>query len=113
MEERSKALTCHFKNENDLLQSYMPFLKDGGLFIRTKYDYELEDKITLIITLFDDPEVYTIESRVVWITPKGAQGNKSAGIGLQFLSENKRQVCNKIETYLAGRLKSVTSTDTM
>jgi type IV pilus assembly protein PilZ len=49
---------------------------------------------------------------VVWITPKGAQGNRAAGIGVQF-SDPDNTVQRKIETYLAGSLESDRITYTM
>ena len=113
MTDDNQVISCVFHNENALFLSFMPFVVDGGLFAHTKSVYELGSSVTLSITLLDDPEVHIIEGRVIWITPKGAQGNKPAGIGVQFTSENKRQVCNKIEKLLAGKLKSTHSTDTM
>jgi len=65
------------------------------------------------VTFLDETEQVTIEGTVIWITPKGAQGNKPAGIGVQFISDNKAMVCDKIETYLAGKLKLAQSTYTM
>lgn len=50
--------------------------------------------------------------KVVWITPKGAQGNRAAGIGVQF-NDGDNTARNKIETYLAGALKSDRPTHTM
>jgi type IV pilus assembly protein PilZ len=113
MSDDSQVTQCIFNNERALFLSYMPFVKDGGLFIHTKTTYELGDKVTMSIKFFEDSESHLVEGKVVWITPKGAQGNKPAGIGVQFTSENKRQVCNVIETRLAGLLKSAQPTDTM
>ncbi len=91
----------------------MPFVKGGGLFIRTNQTYSLADKVDLAINLINEQEPYTVSGNVVWITPKGAQGNKPPGIGVQFIGENSCSLCNKIETYLAGRLKSTQMTDTI
>lgn len=113
MDESRREISCVFQNENALFLSFMPFVKDGGLFIRTKEVYQLDDPVTVFIIFFDEPETHQLEGRIVWITPKSAQGNKTAGIGVQFLGENKCQVCKKIKIYLAGRLKSALSTDTM
>lgn len=59
----------------------------------------------------DEDEVIEVDGKVIWITPNGAQGNKVPGIGVQFLGDNSRYLCNKIETYLAGMLKSTQPTD--
>ncbi len=108
-----QSINCAFSNESLLYLAYMPFVKGGGLFLRTKNVYALGSQVSLSIQLLDDPEIYSIEGKVIWITPKGAQGNKPAGIGLQFMGENSRNLCNKIETYLAGMLKSTQLTDTI
>jgi len=50
---------------------------------------------------------------VVWITPKGAQGNKTAGIGVQFSELDKGATRNRIENQLAGALKSDRPTHTL
>ena len=60
----------------------------------------------------DEPEKVPVAGKVVWITPKGAQGNRSAGVGIQFTEPNSVAV-NKIETYLAGVLTSERPTHTM
>ena len=52
-------------------------------------------------------------SYVFWITPAGAQGARIAGIGVQFSNQDNGAVRNKIETYLAGALKSDRQTHTM
>lgn len=106
-------ITCVFSDEELLYLAYMPFINGGGLFIRTKNIYPLGHQVSLSIQLLNEPENYLLEGKVVWITPKGAQGNKPTGIGVQFTSENSRYFCNKIETYLAGMLKSTQVTDTI
>ena len=106
-------ISCAFSSEASLYLAYMPFVKGGGLFIRTKNTYTLRSPVSLSVQLLSEPESYLIEGQVVWITPKGAQGNKPAGIGVQFTGENSRHFCNKIETYLAGMLKSTQMTDTI
>lgn len=107
------TINCSFNSEASLYLAYMPFIKGGGVFIRTKNVYTLGNEIKLTIQLLDEPDPYSIEGKVIWVTPKGAQGNKPAGIGIQFTGENSRHLCNKIETYLAGMLKSNQITDTM
>lgn len=108
-----QQINCSFHNESELYAAYMPFVKGGGLFIRTNTNYLFGSVINLLIKLMDEDELYVVDGKVVWITPKGAQGNKVPGIGVQFIGENSRYLCNKIETYLAGMLKSSQLTDTI
>ena len=108
-----QSISCHFTSESALYLAYMPFIKDGGVFIRTKNTYELGSQVKLSVQLLGEPDKYAIDAKVIWITPKGAQGNKPPGIGVQFIGENTRALCNKIETHLAGFSKSTQPTDTM
>jgi type IV pilus assembly protein PilZ len=60
----------------------------------------------------EEPEKIPIAGRVVWITPAGAQGNRQAGIGVQF-SEQDAAANAKIENHLGGALNSERHTHTM
>lgn len=113
MAEDVKVISCAFPSEASLYLAYMPFIKGGGLFIRTNSTYTLGNSIQLVIKLFNEPDSYIVDGHVVWITPRGAQGSKPPGIGIQFVGDNSRHLCNKIETYLAGMLKSTQLTDTV
>jgi type IV pilus assembly protein PilZ len=51
---------------------------------------------------------------VVWITPAGSQGNRTAGIGVQFSESAEAEIAKgKIEALLAGILESDKPTLTM
>lgn len=113
MAEKMHQINCSFNTEASLHAAYMPFVQNGGLFVRTKVSFNLGEKVNLTVKLMDETDPYEVEGRVVWITPIGAQGNKPPGIGVQFMGENSRYLCNKIETYLAGTLKSTQMTDTI
>ena len=113
MTDDVRSIDCNFANEGLLYRAYMPFISGGGIFIRTKTSYELGDEIHLNVQLLDETDRYELTGVVVWITPNGAQGNKPAGVGLQLTSDNSRVFCNKVETYLAGMLKSTQITDTL
>ncbi|MDR3441923.1 MAG: PilZ domain-containing protein [Legionella sp.] len=111
--DKVQQINCLFGNQSTLYSAYMPFIKNGGLFIRTHHLYQLGLVLSLSVQLMDEHDPYLVDGKVVWITPKGAQGNKLPGIGVQFSGENSRYLCNKIETYLAGMLKSHQLTDTI
>ncbi|MDO6681050.1 MULTISPECIES: PilZ domain-containing protein [unclassified Oceanobacter] len=109
---RSGILTLTIKDKAVLYGAYMPFLKEGGLFIPTNRSYKLGDEVFLLLKLMDDPEKLPVAGKVVWITPQGAQGNKTAGIGVQFSGDNT-MARDRIETHLVGAMKSERLTHTM
>lgn len=111
---RQSMLSVAIKDKPALYEAYMPFVKNGGLFIATKKEYALGNDVFVLLSLMDEQEKIPFAARVVWVTPRGAQGNRTAGIGVQFHDDQSgKDVRNKIETYLGGVLKSDRPTHTM
>ena len=106
-------LSLTIKDKSALYAAYMPFIRNGGLFIPTPKPYRLGDEVFMLLTLMDEKDKLPVAGRIVWVTPKGAQGQRSAGIGVQFSELDKGQTRSKIETYLAAALKSERQTHTM
>lgn len=111
---RPGVLSLSIREKAALYAAYMPFVKGGGLFVPTNKAYKLRDEVLMLLTLMDDPNKIPIQGRVIWVTPEGAQGNKTPGIGVQF-SDNESGLAarNKIEGLLGGTLKSTRPTHTM
>lgn len=111
---RPGVLSLSIKEKPALYAAYMPFLKGGGIFIPTTRQYRLGDEVFMLLSLMDDPNKIPVAGNVVWITPAGAQGTKTQGIGVQF-SDNESGVAarNKIEGLLGGSMKSTRPTHTM
>jgi type IV pilus assembly protein PilZ len=95
-------LTLNIKDKSALYASYMPFIKNGGLFIPTNKQYRLGDEVFLLLTLMDGAERLPVAGKVVWLTPRGAQGKRQQGIGVQFSIQDGGETQKKIDTYLAG-----------
>jgi len=106
-------LSLAIKDKSSLYAAYMPFVKNGGLFIPTNKVYKLGDEVFMLLTLMDETEKLPVAGKIVWVTPMGAQGARIAGIGVQFSNQDNGGVRNKIEAYLAGALKSERQTHTM
>lgn len=109
---RNGILSLTIKDKAVLYSAYMPFLTNGGLFVPTNKVYDIGDEVFMLLTLMDEPEKISIAGTVVWVTPRGAQGNRTAGIGVQF-SEQDAAANAKIENHLAGSLNSDRPTHTM
>ena len=91
----------------------MPFVRNGGLFIPTTKRYELGDDVFMLLSLMDEPERIPVAGKVVWITPQRAEGNRAAGVGVQFSEQDGGLARTKIEGFLAGALESERPTHTM
>jgi len=110
---RPGMLSLSIKDKASLYAAYMPYVTNGGLFIPTTKRYGLGDEVFMLLTLMEDNERLPVAGKIIWITPQGAQGNRSAGIGVQFSYQDKGATRNKIETHLAGAMKSDRITHTM
>src|SRR5690554_210043 len=112
---RKGILSLKISDQNMLYHSFMPFLKNGGLFIPTNKPYEMGEEVFILLTLLDETEKIPVAGTIAWITPRGAQGNQAAGIGVHFSEINggANVVRGKIENYLVEKLKSDKTTYTM
>ncbi len=109
---RPTVLSLTIKDKSALYAAYMPFLRGGGLFVPTNKSYELGEEVFMLLTLLQDQEKIPVAGNVVWITPVGAQGNRAAGVGVQF-SAKEDVARTKIEAILGGALQSNRPTHTM
>lgn len=111
---RQGILSLAIKDKGALYNAYMPFVRGGGLFVPTTKRYNLGDEVFLLLTLMEDKDRLPVAGRVIWITPVGAQGNKVAGIGVQFSeSADGEAARTRIESTLAGTLNAERPTHTM
>jgi len=110
---RQGILSLTIKDKSALYAAFMPFVQNGGLFIPTNKTYELGDEVFMLLTLMEEKEKLPVAGKIIWVTPKGAQGNRATGIGVQFSAQDDGLARKKIETYLAGALNSDRQTHTM
>lgn len=110
---KNGILSLTIKEKAILYASYMPYIKNGGLFIPTNKIYKLGDEVFMLLSLMDEPDKIPLAGKVIWVTPKGAQGNRATGIGVQFTNDQDGVARHKIETQLAGALNSDRPTQTM
>ncbi|WP_206485583.1 PilZ domain-containing protein [Thalassotalea sp. G2M2-11] len=107
-----EELYLEFVTDKDLYQAYMPFVKNGGLFVRTTESFELGADIKLQVLLPDSLEASEIIGKVCWLTPIGVQHGTPAGIGISFV-EDPENMRNQIEKAIGRLLNSSEPTLTM
>lgn len=114
MAARQGILSLNIKDTAELYRAYMSFTEGGGLFVPTTKKYQLGDEVFLLVTLMDDKERMPIPGKVCWITPTGAQGSRTAGIGITFNTTTEgEQARTKFESLLAAYGKADRPTHTM
>jgi type IV pilus assembly protein PilZ len=111
---RQGILSLAIKDKAALYNAYMPFVKGGGIFVPTVKKYSIGDEVFILLTLLEDKDRLPVAGKVCWVTPPGSQGNRTAGIGVQFNDSTEGEaVRGKIEALLAGILNSDKPTHTM
>jgi type IV pilus assembly protein PilZ len=106
-------LTLTIKDKSALYLAYMPFVTNGGLFIPTSSSYSIGDEVFMLLNLMDEADKIPVAGQVVWMTPRGAQGKRTAGIGVKFSEQDNGETKRKIDNYLAGALDGQKPTHTM
>lgn len=97
-------LNVAIPNKNILYASYMPFVSEGGLFVRTSRKHNLGDEVFLLIDLMDEEEKIPVTGKVVWVSPVN-QGTRVQGVGVQFSAADSAIAKEKIMKHLAGLLE--------
>jgi len=111
---RPSVLSLNIKEKAALYAAYMPYLKNGGIFVPTGRPYRIGDDVYLLLSLMDDPAKFPVAGKVAWVTPQGAHNNKAQGIGVHFADDEGGGVARrKIEEILGAALKSSRTTHTL
>ncbi len=111
---RPAVLSLSIKEKAALYAAYMPYLKNGGIFVPTNRSYNIGDEVYLILTLLEDPTRIPVAGKVVWITPTGGGASKTPGIGVHFPSDETGITARKrIEDALGAALRSSRPTHTI
>lgn len=111
---RPSVIQLAIREKAALYAAYIPLFTEGGLFIPTTRSYRLGDDVYVLLSLPDDPQRYPIAGKVAWVTPAGAAGHRTQGVGIRFPNEEKsRQLRYKIEDILGAHLASERPTQTV
>ena len=102
-----------FKSLGQLYRSFMPFLKNTGLFVPTRKRYLMGQEVLLMVQLPGLKEKFSAAGEVVWVNPENAAGHKKQGVGVEFTDGNGATLRIRIEGMLVEQLKSDAPTYTL
>lgn len=98
----SGILNYPLKSKEELYRSYMPFLKNGGVFIPSDRRFYLGQEIFVLLTLPEETERHPIAGSVAWWSP-AMFDSRPKGVGIHFLpGPTTEALRNRIEVLLAG-----------
>ena len=93
--EKRRIFFLHYKTTKTLSACYMPFIRNGGLFIPTNRDLSPGDQVFLLLRLIDEPTRLAVTGTVVWITP-------GTGLGVRF-DDRESKTRGSIENHLPDK----------
>ncbi len=70
---RNGILSLTIKDKSVLYAAYMPFIRNGGLFIPTNKNYKLGDEVFMLLNLMEEPEKIPVAGKVL-DHPEGRPG---------------------------------------
>ncbi len=113
MPGRGGILTCNIVDLNMLYASYLPFVKNGAIFVPSERQQLLGDEVFVAVTLPGSSERLPLNGKVVWVNHK-TQANRPAGFAVQFgTDETGLRIRHEMERLLAGKSDSLQATYTM
>ena len=113
MPKRGGIITCHIEDVATLYASYLSFVDNGALFVKSDRVQQLGDEVFIAVTLPNSSERLPMNGKVVWINHK-AQSNRLAGFAVQISKDiTGQKIKNEIERLLAGKIDSQQATYTM
>lgn len=111
---RPTVIQLSIKEKGALYAAYIPLFKEGGIFVPSSRQYTLGQDVYVLLKLPDDPQRYPVAGKVAWITPAGATGARTQGIGVRFPGDEKsRALRARIEEILGAHLASDRPTQTL
>lgn len=110
---RGGIITCNIGDVETLYQSYLPFVRGGGIFVPSSKPHQLGEEVFVAFTLPQSQERYPLNGKVIWVNHKSI-GSRPAGFAMQFGADaNSVRIKNEVERLLAGKLESPKPTYTM
>lgn len=111
---RPSVIQLAIKEKAALYAAYIPLFAEGGIFIPTTRSHRLGDELYVLMSLPDDVQRYPVVGQVAWVTPSGAAGNRTQGVGIRFPADEKSRLLKlKIEEVLGTHLASDRATQTV
>ncbi len=99
--EVTDLLQLSIRDKIALHSHYMPFIKNGGIFIPTDQVYKFGETIGMVLRFLDRGKKLVITGKVVWVSPQSSnQTSQNPGVGLQFVGNTRQDVQKAIEAYL-------------
>ena len=111
-DRKKTIIAVAIKDRETLHDCYMPYVKNGGLFIKGRTEYDLGDEVFILLDLMDETEKIPVAGKVAWVAREGVKHPHRPGVGVAF-NDPDNLARDKIETLLVGLPATSAATATM
>ena len=95
-----EQVRIEFTEVRQLYEAYLPFVSGGGLFVPTRRNYAMGQRVTLEVLLPDALETELVEGAVVWQSPQSEDDPLKGGVGFGFVDQSG-PLAGRIEKMIA------------
>lgn len=106
-------IPLRFKTLGQLYKSYMPWFKNGGIFIPTTRRFQMGQEILMMVILPETTEKLPAAGIVSWVSPHNSTGHKKQGVGVEFTDEEGIALRYRIDGLLREQLEKGDPTYTL
>ena len=106
-------IPLRFKSLDQLYYSYMPWFKNGGLFIPTSKRFPMGQEIKMLIRLPESKENFSATGVVAWVSPLNSTGHKKQGVGVEFTDDGGMALRYRLDGLLEEKIKEGAPTYTL
>ena len=111
-----RVVQVHYKDREAVRQSYMHWVKDGGIFFPAPLAQHLGTHVFAIIDMPAGTEgsrqMFAVSGKVAWVGRSGVPSRRGVGIRLTS-DESGKALASALEALVAGQMKSPLPTLTM
>lgn len=113
MPGKGGIITCQIPDVQALYACYMPFIKNGALFVQTNQAKQMGDEVFVAVSLPNNSQRMPLNGKVVWVNHR-ASGRRPAGFAVQLGTDDSgKKIKVEIDQLLASMAGSERPTFTL
>lgn len=97
-------LTVSFRDTLSLAQAWMPFIRNGALFVPTQERATIGDAAFVLVSLDALQQRHAITGTVVWVSPASPEAGSQTGVGIQLGDD---EISRKLVSQIADSLGNI------
>lgn len=112
-DKKLPIIPLRYKTLGQLYKSYMPWFRNGGLFIPTTKRFQMGQEVLMMVILPETRDKLPAAGVVSWVSPQNSTGHKKQGVGVEFTDDEGMALRYRIDGMLRELLEKGEPTYTL